>query len=151
MEDRQLRKTISKVILVLKASVVTMLLLLVIMVVLIGDYYEFGAKPKTYVEQSPVVPDIVNGIHTATGLIDAPGLALVIQHCTSCHSSKLIIQNQMSSAGWKSTIQWMQETQNLWDLKEDEEQIITYLATNYAPKEKGRRANLEGIKWYRLE
>jgi len=48
-------------------------------------------------------------------------------------------------------IRWMQQTQNLWDLGEDEEAIVTYLATYYAPEQKGRREVLTNIEWYNLE
>ena len=45
----------------------------------------------------------------------------------------------------------MQETQNLWDLGSGEEIIVNYLATHYAPTEKGRRQNLADIEWYELK
>lgn len=96
-------------------------------------------------------PQIIEGVHIATGLKDGDGLQLVIKNCTNCHSSKLIIQNRMSADSWRQTISWMQRTQNLWDLGENEALIVNYLATNYAPNKKGRRQNIEGIEWYRLE
>jgi len=94
---------------------------------------------------------IENGIHVNTGLIDAEGLPLVIAHCTGCHSGKLITQNRLSKDGWQETIRWMQQTQNLWDLGEDEKIIVAYLAKNYAPSAKGRRDILKDIEWYSLE
>ena len=45
----------------------------------------------------------------------------------------------------------MQETQNLWDLGENEDLITSYLAKNYGPEEKGRRHVLTNIEWYDLE
>jgi hypothetical protein len=47
----------------------------------------------------------------------------------------------------------MQAKQGLWDLGASEPVILDYLATNYAPEEIGRRANLDmdAIKWYVLE
>ena len=45
----------------------------------------------------------------------------------------------------------MQETQNLWDLGKNEDIIVKYLATYYAPEKKGRRQNLTNIEWYVLE
>jgi hypothetical protein len=47
----------------------------------------------------------------------------------------------------------MQRTQGLWDLGDDESIVLDYLATHYAPEERGRRANLEisAIEWYELE
>ncbi|MFC4096887.1 monoheme cytochrome C [Euzebyella saccharophila] len=94
---------------------------------------------------------IENGIHVATGFVDAPGMQETIQNCTNCHSSKLVIQNRMTKERWKTTIKWMQETQNLWDLGKNEDIIIDYLVTNYPPKEKGRRENLTNIEWYQLK
>jgi hypothetical protein len=94
---------------------------------------------------------IENGIHLRTGLIDAPGRIETIGNCTTCHSSKLIIQNRMDKEHWVATIRWMQETQKLWDLGANEEVIINYLVTNYPPIKKGRRANLTDIEWYELK
>lgn len=102
----------------------------------------------------PSHPDydkIENGIHLRTGFAAGDGLQLVINNCTTCHSAKLVTQNRMSKARWQSTIRWMQETQNLWDLGTNEEAIVNYLATYYAPVEKGRRQNLSNIEWYSLE
>ena len=48
-------------------------------------------------------------------------------------------------------IEWMQATQGLWDLGENEPIILDYLATNYAPEEVGRRANLEEVAYYMLD
>jgi len=97
-------------------------------------------------------PDrIENGIHVRTGLKEGEGLMLVVQNCTACHSAKMITQNKASKEGWKSMIRWMQETQNLWDLGANEEAIITYLATNYPPEKKGRRAPLKNVEWYELD
>ncbi|UWX56295.1 hypothetical protein NYZ99_08785 [Maribacter litopenaei] len=56
---------------------------------------------------------IVDGIHVGTGLVEAEGLQEVITNCTTCHSSKLIIQNRMDKEQWIATIRWMQETQGL--------------------------------------
>ncbi|WP_435623627.1 monoheme cytochrome C [Flagellimonas sp.] len=94
---------------------------------------------------------IENGIHVATGFVDGEGMTEVIQNCTNCHSAKLVTQNRMSKEGWVATIRWMQETQNLWDLGNNEEIIVNYLATNYAPDKKGRRDILTNIEWYTLE
>ncbi|TDS20817.1 hypothetical protein DFQ03_0070 [Maribacter caenipelagi] len=115
-------------------------------------------EPETEIVEIPVeipVEDdfdkIENGIHIKTGFIEAPGMMETIQNCTNCHSSKLVIQNRMNAERWKSTIKWMQETQNLWDLGANETVIIKYLVTNYPPKKVGRRAVLKDIEWYRLE
>ena len=113
-----------------------------------------GNEPETEIVEISVEDDfdkIENGIHVSTGFIEAPGMAETIQNCTNCHSSKLVIQNRMNAERWKSTIKWMQETQNLWDLGENEAVIINYLVTNYPPKKVGRRAVLTDVEWYQLE
>ncbi len=56
----------------------------------------------------------------------------------------------MNATRWNATIKWMQETQNLGDLGENQEVIVNYLVTNYPPKEIGRRENLNNIDWYEL-
>ncbi len=50
-------------------------------------------------------------------------------------------------------IRWMQATQGLHDLGENEDAIVKYLAAHYAPQEVGRRAalDMEAIEWYLLE
>ncbi|WP_405396758.1 monoheme cytochrome C [Maribacter sp. Asnod2-G09] len=113
-----------------------------------------GNEPETEIVEISVEDDfdkIENGIHVSTGFIEAPGMTETIQNCTNCHSSKLVIQNRMNAERWKSTIKWMQETQNLWDLGENETIIINYLVTNYPPKKVGRRAVLTDVDWYQLE
>ncbi|UJH92817.1 monoheme cytochrome C [Antarcticibacterium sp. 1MA-6-2] len=101
---------------------------------------------------SPVDPQIENGIHVQSGLVDDEGLYVVIGSCTSCHSSALILQNRYSREGWHERIEWMQETQGLWDLGENEDIILDYLASNYAPEEpRGRRKPLKDIQWYELK
>ncbi len=94
---------------------------------------------------------IENGIHIRTGLVEAEGLMEVVNNCTNCHSAKLVTQNRMDKARWASTIDWMQRTQNLWDLGPNEDIIIDYLVKNYPPQEKGRRQALKNIEWYELE
>ena len=86
-----------------------------------------------------------------TGFIEGEGLDLVVQNCTSCHSAKIVIQNRMSKEKWLATIRWMQESQNLWDLGVNEEPILNYLSTYYAPDSIGRRANLTNVEWYQLK
>ncbi|MFY0688439.1 MAG: cytochrome C [Cyclobacteriaceae bacterium] len=83
--------------------------------------------------------------------IDAEGVEIVAQNCAACHSAKLVTQNRATKEGWLSIIRWMQSTQNLWDLGENEAIILKYLSENYAPQKKGRRTNLESIEWYKLK
>ena len=93
---------------------------------------------------------IKNGIHVKTGFIDGEGLMTVVNNCTNCHSSKIVLQNRMNVEAWNSTIEWMQKTQNLWDLGDDQKIIVDYLVSNYPPKSKGRRILLTKVKWYEL-
>jgi uncharacterized oligopeptide transporter (OPT) family protein len=115
----------------------------------------FRPEPEVLVEALPPEEDdfdkIENGIHLRTGFVEGEGLMTVVNNCTNCHSAKLVTQNRMNAESWRATIKWMQETQNLWDLGKNEDIIVTYLATYYAPGEKGRRQNLENIQWYVLE
>lgn len=117
-------------------------------------------NPKIFSNKQPdviyadVVEDedkIENGIHVRTGLIDADGLMTVVNNCTNCHSAKLVTQNRMNEERWNATIKWMQETQNLWELGDNQKIIVNYLVTNYPAKAKGRRMNLNNINWYELE
>jgi hypothetical protein len=94
---------------------------------------------------------IVDGIHVRTGLIDDEGLMVVVNNCTNCHSAKIVTQNRMNEERWNTTIKWMQETQNLWDLGKNQEIIVNYLVKNYPPVAKGRRMALSEIEWYELE
>ena len=113
-----------------------------------------GEDKVTYVDVVDKEDDfdkIENGIHVRTGLKDGEGLMTVVNNCTNCHSALLVTQNRMTAERWRTTIIWMQETQNLWDLGNNEDIIINYLVTNYPPQKKGRRMNLNEIEWYVLE
>lgn len=150
MEDKQLFRIIRQVNKVLRAAFVSIAMLLLIIIYQLTGLF-WNSDDKTYSQPTLAEQEIIDGIHTETGLKEGAGLNLVIQNCTPCHSSKLIIQNRMSLDGWAKTIRWMQQTQNLWDLGENEELILTYLANNYAPTKKGRRAPLNNIEWYELD
>ena len=96
---------------------------------------------------------VVEGVHVQTGLVVAEGFEIVRGTCTACHSAKLITQNRATRSGWKQMIRWMQETQGLWNLGEQEPIILDYLAKHYAPKDTGRRPQIDvaAIEWYILE
>jgi hypothetical protein len=114
----------------------------------------FDSNSKSEMAMVPIELDedrIENGIHVRTGLVDAEGLMLVVNNCTNCHSAKLVTQNRMTAERWNVTIEWMQETQNLWDLGGNQELIVNYLVRNYPPIAKGRRMALTDIEWYELE
>ncbi|MEQ6121032.1 hypothetical protein [Reichenbachiella sp. MALMAid0571] len=95
--------------------------------------------------------EILNGVHVNSGLIEDKGYEIVFATCTKCHSAKLVTQNRATREGWESMIRWMQRTQKLWDLGENETLILDYLSKNYAPEKKGRRAALSNIEWYELK
>mgnify|MGYP007055201851 CR=1 FL=1 len=58
-----------------------------------------------------------------------PGQEETYYACASCHSIKLVVQQGMDKAGWKETIQWMVDEQEMEPLPVDEEAIIIkYLA-----------------------
>lgn len=99
----------------------------------------------------PGVAAAMKPVDEETGLVIGPGFNLVKTNCLRCHSGKLITQNRANREAWKATIRWMQQTQNLWDLGENEPKILDYLSKNYAPQQMGRRAPLQGVEWYELQ
>ena len=124
-------------------------LLLIYMYVSFPELRETEEK-VTVIEQEEV-PEFKDGIHLQTGFKADANLNLVIANCTSCHSAKMVTQNRATREGWKTMIRWMQETQNLWDLGENEDAILDYLAKYYAPEKQGRRQPLTDIVWYELD
>lgn len=113
-------------------------------------FYGVGDEPQEKVIS--VNQELIeNGIHLRTGLVVAEGMQTVITNCTTCHSSKLIVQNRMGAEQWNATIRWMQKTQGLWELGENQKIIVDYLVENYPPLEKGRRETLTHIDWYELD
>lgn len=151
MEDRFIRI----VNFLMKAIVGVFFLCLMIVGSAVYMYHFYDPRDYLSEEEKSKVTEIdlskvANGIHTLTGLKADVNLELVIANCTGCHSAKLIAQNKATKEGWRNTIAWMQETQNLWDLGENEERILEYLANNYAPELSGRRKPLENIEWYEL-
>ena len=96
---------------------------------------------------------VENGIHVASGLVYTDNFDIIRANCTACHSGKLVAQNRATREGWEQMIRWMQQTQGLWDLGKNEPIILDYLAKYYAPKEVGRRANIDiaKVEWYILE
>ena len=56
----------------------------------------------------------------------------------------------MGEEQWNATIRWMQKTQGLWPLGDNQKIIVDYLRKNYPPLEKGRRVPLANIEWYEL-
>jgi len=116
-----------------------------------GAYAEGTAPAETTAAGVGNPQSIVDGIDMMSGLIAEGEYEIVRAACTACHSGKLVTQNRATAEGWTQMIRWMQETQNLWDLGEQEAIIVNYLATYYAPDEQGRRAPLNVEEWYVLE
>ena len=77
---------------------------------------------------------------SATGLIMAEGWQLAAAHCGGCHSHRLVTAQRGDADFWLSTIRWMQRTQNLWQIPDDQEaELIGYLASHYNETDWGRR------------
>jgi hypothetical protein len=74
-----------------------------------------------------------------TGFAIGENYQIVRAHCTACHSAKLVTQNRMTRENWLSTIVWMQKSQGLWPLGEQESKILDYLETYYSPLVTSRR------------
>ena len=110
--------------------------------------------PDEVPEAAPVAEEseVVDGKDVASGLLAGEGLSVVKANCLGCHSAKLVTQNRFTREGWHEKIVWMQETQGLWDLGDNEPIILDYLAANYAPEQRAsRRQPLANIEWYELK
>ena len=83
----------------------------------------------------PPAPDAVIAPPDANALLpEDPNRALVVGQCTVCHSARLIAQNHMSRDRWDATLTWMQQTQGLWPLPDDQRgRILDYLAAHFGP------------------
>tara|TARA_R110002073_G_scaffold14554_1_gene59270 strand:+ start:39430 stop:39891 length:462 start_codon:yes stop_codon:yes gene_type:complete len=144
-------KGIEKAERLVKTAVLLLSFATLILLILIVDPQLTFFDSKTVAITKIDEDKIENGIHVRTGFKDAEGLMTVVNNCTNCHSAKLVIQNRMNKERWDATIKWMQETQNLWDLGDNQEIIVNYLVANYPATEKGRRATLTNIEWYELK
>ncbi|MFT4662877.1 MAG: hypothetical protein ACI8XB_003170 [Patiriisocius sp.] len=156
MEEKKIQDLVNYANNVVKMSL-TLISLVFFATILIGVnpyFFSLGDNLEQIVdsENDEYGDRIENGIHLGTGLKDGDGMFVVIANCTNCHSAKLVTQNSMTAERWNETIKWMQETQNLWDLGENQEVIVNYLVKNYPPKKSGnRRANLANIEWYEAD
>lgn len=80
-------------------------------------------------------------IDPATGIVKAEGWQFVATNCVVCHSAKQFLRQRGTESTWQYIIDWMQETQGLWQFPAGvEEQIVAYLAENYGPTGDYRRA-----------
>ena len=63
------------------------------------------------------------------GLPLGKGIKLVLENCTVCHSTDIILQNHMSRKNWKKTITLMQQERGMAKLnKQDQKIILDYLS-----------------------
>ena len=70
---------------------------------------------------------------------------LVRNNCVGCHSAKLVTRQRGDAEQWLAMLRWMQEKQGLWQFDADtERRIVAYLAENYPPEAKRRRAPIPG-------
>ncbi|MCP4975571.1 MAG: monoheme cytochrome C [Maribacter sp.] len=156
MEDHKIFKQRVKAIYAMLLGVFALFIVTAFTVIYLISNPDVFEKSKPEAEDLEIIEEedydkIENGIHVRTGLVEAEGLMAVVNNCTNCHSAKLVTQNRMNKERWISTIRWMQETQNLWDLGTNENIIVDYLVANYPPAKKGRREVLKDIGWYVLK
>jgi len=144
---------------VLTAAIVGLLVIVILLVgavLFVGFYGGSTSDSATEEDVSTTAPlgtdEVVDGKDVATGFVIDEGFEIVKATCTGCHSSAIVLQNKFTREGWKAKIVWMQETQGLWDLGDNESIILDYLAKYHAPEPpKGRRLPLKDIEWYELE
>ena len=129
---------------------VGLLVLVVLMVVFVIAMHE---RPDWFEKKPESVEAVIESSipEEPTVFVEGEHRLLVVANCTGCHSGKLVTQNRATREGWRNMIRWMQETQNLKDLGPDEEKILDYLSTHYAPAKQGRRQNLQVEEWYSLD
>ena len=65
------------------------------------------------------------------GLPLGKGIKLVLEHCTVCHSTDIILQNHMSRKNWKKTITLMQQERGMARLKKQDQKIILDYLSKY--------------------
>ena len=76
----------------------------------------------------------------ATGFVLDADTPMVIAQCTSCHSSKLVLQYRADADGWRELLVWMREEQGMWEMPpEVETRVVNYLARYYKPDTNKRR------------
>lgn len=79
---------------------------------------------------SSPVPLYAEDDDIAQGLLLGKGRDLVLENCTICHSTSIILQNHMTREAWDKTITWMQEEQGMWELEPaDRKSILDYLSS----------------------
>ena len=94
---------------------------------------------------------IIDGVEQESGFIVDDHWEMTMLTCTACHSGKIVTQNNASREDWEKMIRWMQKTQGLWDLGDQEKPILDYLAKNYGITQSGRRPAAESSDWYEIQ
>jgi sulfite dehydrogenase (cytochrome) subunit B len=81
-------------------------------------------------------PAVGQGGEETIVLKDGPGRDVVTSHCAICHSLDYIPANApaMNRAGWDKTIQKMRKAYGAPISDAEAQQILEYLAVNYAGK-----------------
>ncbi|OED71516.1 cytochrome C [Vibrio splendidus ZS-139] len=87
-----------------------------------------------HANEVPENPEEYYGVDKASGLIMAPGWEIVNGQCNACHTSLIVAQNSGNREQWRETIQWMVDTQGLWDLSDTWDPVLDYLSTYYQEK-----------------
>ncbi|AIS57841.1 cytochrome C [Vibrio coralliilyticus] len=85
-------------------------------------------------DEAKLTPEQKYGVDKASGLLMAPGWELVNGQCNACHTSLIVAQNSGDKEQWRETIQWMVDTQGLWDLSDTWDPVLNYLSTYYQDK-----------------
>ncbi|MFA0616392.1 cytochrome C [Vibrio splendidus] len=87
-----------------------------------------------HADEVPENPKEYYGVDKTSGLIMAPGWETVKGQCNACHTSLIVAQNSGNREQWRETIQWMVDTQGLWDLSDTWDPVLDYLSTYYQDK-----------------
>lgn len=89
-----------------------------------------------YLLSTPTLPNAVYGEDPQyQGLSPRKGREQILENCTACHSTAIILQNHMPRKQWDQTLTWMQEKQGLWHLEPSLRKVILdYLSTTQGIK-----------------
>lgn len=123
---------------------------LLVFSLLLGSFFLHQAEADSVPQALEAEATEAPPLDSLTGFIATGDYQIVVANCTGCHSSQLVLQNRATANGWRDMIHWMQETQGLWELGDNEDKIVQYLATHYAPEATGRRTNLVVEDWYEI-
>jgi hypothetical protein len=79
---------------------------------------------------------------TQLGLPPDKGRDEVAAYCDACHSLKLVVQQGLSRAAWKETLEWMVEEQEMEPLETDEYKLVLdYLAKHVSIEARLKKRN----------